>query len=184
MSQQTFLNLICTSFQRGLVPTTGVLIALTTLIAPATAADGTYTSLPTIADANHQFAEFINRRSPHEPSQWTTVQPGNASETRQDEEPPQETAEEKFKRFRGRLPNYFSRVIDEEQRQKVYEIQANFNEQIDALQQQIANLTQERDKLAEEVLTPEQLAEVNKMREEARAKRAANRNSDDDSGNR
>lgn len=102
--------------------------------------------------------------------------------TVQDDETQEETAEERLKRFRGRLPNYFGRVIDESQREQIYELQARFNEQIDSLEMQIADLTKERNELVEKVLTPEQLAEVNRMREEAKARRSTNRNNGDDSG--
>ena len=55
---------------------------------------------------------------------------------------------------RGRLPVYFSRVVDGTQRSKIYDIQAKYRTEIAALEAQIQTL---RDKEAQEVdgvLTP------------------------------
>lgn len=73
---------------------------------------------------------------------------------------------------RGRLPAYYSQVIDKEQRDKIYAIQARILADIQKLQDQIAMLEQQREKEVREVLTPEQLAKVQKMTDDAKAKRA------------
>ena len=49
-------------------------------------------------------------------------------------------AEPAAKKFRGRLPAYFSTVVSSEQRQKVYDIQATYFERIAALEKQILEL--------------------------------------------
>lgn len=82
-----------------------------------------------------------------------------------------ETAKPEAKR-RGRLPAYFAAVVNEKQREQIYDLQAKYAEQMEALQKQLDALASQRDTEIDGVLTPEQLAEVNKKREEAKAARA------------
>ena len=86
------------------------------------------------------------------------------------EKPVPEEAKPK-KEFRGRLPAYYNRVVDEEQRGKIYAIQRDYAPKIDELKAQLAALMSERDKKVEAVLTAEQLKTVEKLRAEAKAKR-------------
>ncbi|MBM4092212.1 MAG: hypothetical protein FJ276_22705 [Planctomycetes bacterium] len=72
---------------------------------------------------------------------------------------------------RGRLPAYYSKVVTEKQRAEIYDIQAKYNGQIEALQEQLEALAKNRDAEVEGVLTEEQLAEVTKMREAQRTAR-------------
>lgn len=74
---------------------------------------------------------------------------------------------------RGRLPAYFGEVVSNDQRDKIYEIQAKYLAQIAKLQDEIALLetTREKDVLA--VLSPEQLGKVKQLQEDAKTKRAA-----------
>ena len=74
---------------------------------------------------------------------------------------------------RGRLPAYFAAVVTPQQRKMIYEIQAKYNGQISELEGQIESLRGERDKEVDGVLSPEQLAEVNKKREAAKQRRGA-----------
>jgi len=71
---------------------------------------------------------------------------------------------------RGRLPAYFSSVVSEKQREDIYKIQSNYQEELDKLIAQVVELKSERDKAVEEVLSEEQLEEVQKLRDEARAR--------------
>ena len=97
--------------------------------------------------------------------------------TGQTAEAPAETpvAEEpqaaKDKEFRGRLPAYYGRVVDEEQRKKIYAIQRDYAPRIDFLKGQLAALIAERDEKVAGVLTPEQLKKVEQLKVEAKAKR-------------
>ncbi len=75
------------------------------------------------------------------------------------------------KKPRGRLPAYFSAVVDAKQREAIYAVQAKYKTQLEELQKQIAALEEQRDKEVDAVLSAEQLAEVNKKREEAAKKR-------------
>ncbi len=75
------------------------------------------------------------------------------------------------KKPRGRLPAYFSAVVSAKQREEVYAIQGKYKTQLEELQKQIAALEEQRDKEVDAVLSPEQIAEVNKKRAEAEQKR-------------
>jgi len=72
---------------------------------------------------------------------------------------------------RGRLPAYYGEVIDNQQREKIYDIQSRILQQISQLQQQIAQLEQQRDAEVVAVLTAEQAAKVKELTEAAKAKR-------------
>ncbi len=89
------------------------------------------------------------------------------------ETPVPEEAKPKKREFRGRLPAYYGRVVDEKQREKIYAIQREYAPKIEDLKAQLAALTAERDEKVDAVLTPEQLETVEKLKAEAKAKRAA-----------
>jgi len=74
--------------------------------------------------------------------------------------------------FRGRLPNYYNRVVDKEQRERIYGIQREYAPKIDALKAQLEKLVDERDEKVKAVLTPEQQETVEKLRAAAKAKRS------------
>lgn len=73
---------------------------------------------------------------------------------------------------RGRLPAYYGRVVSEEQRLEIYRIQAMYNKQIDDLRSQIEGLLTQRDAEVSDVLTEEQLREVEQLAEAARSRRS------------
>jgi hypothetical protein len=75
------------------------------------------------------------------------------------------------KEFRGRLPAYYGRVVDQTQREKIYAIQREFAPKIDALKAQLAALVAERDEKIVSVLTQEQRETIEKLKAEAQAKR-------------
>ncbi len=76
------------------------------------------------------------------------------------------------RKARGRLPNYYGRVgVSEDQKEKIYAIQATHAEKIAELEKQLKELKAKRDKEVEAVLTPDQLKKVKEMEEEARKKR-------------
>jgi hypothetical protein len=100
------------------------------------------------------------------PATLKQVAPETPAET-----PAPEAAREK-KKIRVRLPNYYGRVVDSEQREKIYAIQREYAPKIEALEAQLAALEAERDERVEGVLTAEQLAKVKELRAEAKAKRA------------
>jgi len=73
--------------------------------------------------------------------------------------------------FRPRLPMYYAKVVDEKQRQKIYDIQRKYHPQIADLQKQLEKLIAQRDAEIEAVLTPQQKAEIEKLRQEASQRR-------------
>ncbi|HEV3344129.1 MAG TPA: hypothetical protein VG125_27385 [Pirellulales bacterium] len=72
---------------------------------------------------------------------------------------------------RGRLPAYYSKVVDGQQREKIYKIQQQYEPKISALKAELQALQEKVDAEVEAVLTPEQQATVKKLTEEAKAKR-------------
>lgn len=84
-----------------------------------------------------------------------------------------EKAPRKRAETRGRLPAYFGEVVSADQRDKIYELQAKIAAEIQKLQQQIEMLEENREKEVLAILTPEQLAKVKSLQDEAKAKRAA-----------
>ena len=95
--------------------------------------------------------------------------------TAQDDAPAaRKTDEPKAKsKSRGRLPMYYSRVVNTEQRDKIYEIQAKFDKQIAELLDEIKSLQKQRDDEVHGVLTKDQQEEVAQMVAEAQKQRQA-----------
>lgn len=79
-----------------------------------------------------------------------------------------ETKEPDQPKFRGRLPAYFSAVVDREQREKIYEIQEEYHKQIMSLKAEIDALAKERSEREDAVLTAEQLEQVKQKRAAAK----------------
>ena len=77
------------------------------------------------------------------------------------------------KKPRGRLPAYFGKVVSAKQRDQIYSIQAKYNAQIEKLQAQLKTLIAQRDGDVEQVLSTEQRAEVQQLREQRKARGAA-----------
>ena len=74
---------------------------------------------------------------------------------------------------RGRLPAYYSKVVTEEQREQIYEIQEGYAAQIEKLRMELEELYEQRESEVASVLTPEQLKEIAAMAAAARARRAS-----------
>lgn len=91
----------------------------------------------------------------------------------QDDAKPAVKAEAKKtpKKPRGRLPNYYSKVVTAEQRESIYKLQSTYNGQIGELKKQIEELTKKRDDEVRGVLSPEQQKQVDELA--AAAKKAA-----------
>ena len=78
----------------------------------------------------------------------------------------------KAKGPRGRLPAFYSQVVDQKQREAIYKIQEEYEPKIAALQDQLNALTKQRDEKVSAVLTPEQQKKVAELQAAAKAKRA------------
>ena len=74
------------------------------------------------------------------------------------------------KKPRGRLPNFYAKVVDATQRKAIYAVQAKYSEEIGVLRKQIDELTAQRNAEVREVLTEEQQKEVDALTEAARKK--------------
>lgn len=72
---------------------------------------------------------------------------------------------------KGRLPAYYRTVVTPEQREKIYTIQEQYTDQIEDLQDQIADLKDKQKAEIVAVLTPEQKKKIDEIAAEAKAKR-------------
>ena len=82
------------------------------------------------------------------------------------------TIERKFAR---RLPNYYRDVISDEQRDKIYAIQAAYFSPVEMLTLRLERLKTERDSQIEAVLTAEQKKKIEALTKEATDRAAARR---------
>jgi len=71
------------------------------------------------------------------------------------------------------LPPYFAAVVDQQQREAIYQIQREFAPKLAELKAQLDALTAERDKKIDEVLREEQRAKIGAAKAEAKKKRAS-----------
>jgi hypothetical protein len=81
----------------------------------------------------------------------------------------EETEEEREYR---RLPPYYAQVIAPYQREKIYAIQAKYEDDVKELQEQIRAILAKRDAEIEQVLFPEQREVLKQLKAEAAAARA------------
>jgi len=72
---------------------------------------------------------------------------------------------------RGRLPNYFSGVVTDEQRTKIYAIQSEFDPKIKDLNLKLDALKKERDEKILALLTPEQRKKIDDLKAAAKQSR-------------
>ena len=79
--------------------------------------------------------------------------------------------QKKARQSKGRLPNYYGGVVTEEQRQKIYDIQKEYNPEIRKLREQLKKLTADRDEKIDKVLTPEQREQIAELKQAAKEKR-------------
>jgi len=82
------------------------------------------------------------------------------------------TKGEKSAKPRGRLPNHFAGVVSDEQRDKIYAIQREFEPKIRELTLQLDSLKKQRDEKIQAVLTPEQKKKIDDLKAAAKDSRA------------
>ena len=70
------------------------------------------------------------------------------------------------------MPLYYARVVTSEQRERIYEIQAEYAEEIEVIENELKEKMSERDLAIEAVLSVEQLDEVKRWISEAKKRRA------------
>ncbi len=98
-----------------------------------------------------------------------------SAEQKSDSEQPGAESQSSETKPRGRLPNHFGKLgISEEQRTRIYSIQADYDERIDELLSQIEELVTTRDADIDAVLTEGQRARLRELRSEARNRRDGN----------
>jgi hypothetical protein len=83
----------------------------------------------------------------------------------------QDNKEEKAEKKVRRLPAYYSDIVTGEQRQKIYDIQARYQEQISELTQQMLDLVKKQNDEIEAVLSAEQLVQLKKAQEDGAARK-------------
>lgn len=59
-------------------------------------------------------------------------------------------------KLHGRLPPHYGKIVNDQQRQKIYAIQEEYRSKIEVLENQLKALKKERDEKIASVLTPEQ----------------------------
>jgi hypothetical protein len=72
---------------------------------------------------------------------------------------------------KGRLPAYYKDVVTEKQKTDIYALQLKYNGQIEALEQQLNTLQEQRDTEIEGLLSTEQKEKVEALRAAAAGKR-------------
>jgi len=117
-----------------------------------------------------QDAESSGKKSPAGAS---SAEAAPASEV-----PAEKPRAKKTREFRGRLPAYYGKVVDEKQRKAIYAIQIEYHPKIEALRKQLEDLMKERDEKVADVLTPEQQAKVEELRAAANSKRERAKSAD------
>ena len=83
---------------------------------------------------------------------------------------------------KGRLPAYYKDVVTDEQRDKIYAIQAKFEKQLDDLQSQIDAVKAKQNDEIEALLSAEQKEKLAKVKAEADAKKTSGKKGDGDKG--
>ena len=92
-------------------------------------------------------------------------------------------AESKARRGSRRLPLYYARVVSSEQRERIYEIQAEYAEEIEVIENELKKKMKERDQAVPAVLSVEQLDEVKRWIAEAKKRRAQRQEEKKTAGN-
>jgi hypothetical protein len=83
-------------------------------------------------------------------------------------------AEAKQAPRKPRLPNYFSKVVTEEQRAKITAIQEEYFPQLETKRGELKALNTKQDAAIQKILSKEQWEQIETLRAEAKAKRQAN----------
>ncbi|MDX1965017.1 MAG: hypothetical protein SFX18_17860 [Pirellulales bacterium] len=82
-----------------------------------------------------------------------------------------EKSADKPKTVKPRLPQYYSKLgIDEKQREAIYKLQADYQEEISKLEEQLKALKEKRDGEILEVLTAAQQKKLEELKQEAKDK--------------
>ncbi|MBD3676701.1 MAG: hypothetical protein HUJ26_24575 [Planctomycetaceae bacterium] len=81
------------------------------------------------------------------------------------------------KKPRGRVPNHYGKLgLSPKQKESIYAIQAKYREQIEVLEQQLAELEKQEDAEVKNVLTDDQKENLKKILDEVAARKKASTN--------
>ena len=98
---------------------------------------------------------------------------GNVSgQEKAKESGPENSPAKAERRITRRLPPYYGEVVTQEQRERIYAIQAKIAEQVLKLREQLETLESQQKMEIDGVLTVEQRQQVIKLAEDAKAKRS------------
>jgi len=76
------------------------------------------------------------------------------------------------KKARGRVPNHYGKLgLSSEQKETIYDVQAKYRAQIEALEQEVADLEQQQSIEITEVLTDDQRQSLKKILEDAASRK-------------
>jgi len=78
----------------------------------------------------------------------------------------------KQKKPRGRLPLFFSKIVSGDQREEIYDIQAKYAPEMDALVEQMVALRNQMQEEIKSILTSKQIKRLAELRKEAKQRRA------------
>ena len=103
--------------------------------------------------------------------QGTTAKPKAAQADDRQTTTKKTSTKKRTRKFHGRLPAYYAKVVDDKQRKAIYAIQKEYKPRIADLKAQLATLTKERDENILAELTAEQREKVEAARKVALDKR-------------
>jgi hypothetical protein len=106
----------------------------------------------------------------------------NSIQTQANEKKVEKKADEKKtrKKPRGRLPNYYSKVVNKKQREEIYSLQEQYSEQIESLTKQIDDLKTKMNEECRELLSDEQKKKVDDLSAAAKKKSDDKKKAKDD----
>jgi len=99
-----------------------------------------------------------------------------SSSTAQEKEKKDTAPAARLHKHRGRLPNFYAKIVTPDQREQIYKVQSRYQSQIEALRKQLREAVAKRNAEIRELLTPEQQKRLDEIVAKAR-KAARNRRS-------
>ena len=79
--------------------------------------------------------------------------------------PAAQSPQQPHKKFKGRLPTYYSKVVNDQQRQYIYSLQWRYEQEIRKYEEHLKKLVLHRDKMIYNVLSPQQKEQLKKMQQ-------------------
>lgn len=143
---------------------TGLVLLAVALLVAANALSGVQSGVALAADQ----PAAAGSAQPSSGAPPAGTQPPTSKETKST---PKKTKGTKAAKPRGRLPSYFSGVVTDEQRGKIYAIQREFDPKIKELSLKLDALKKERDEKILALLSPEQRKKIDDLKAAAKQSR-------------